>query len=316
MKHFIDFRDAETANKLVDTALQFKKAPFSKNEEGKNETLGLIFMNPSLRTRLSTQKAAINLGMNTMVMNMSGEGWALEFNDGTIMNGGAAEHVKDAARVMGQYCDIIGIRTFASLKNREEDYAEKLLSIFQEESGRPIISLESATRHPLQSLADLLTIRELSDKQNPKIVLSWAPHPKALPQAVANSFAEWMIGSGYDLTITHPIGFELSEKFSKKATVIHNQEYALKNADFVYVKNWSSFHHYGQTSQEADWTMTNHKMNLTNNARFMHCLPMRRNVVATDAVIDSPSSAVIQQAGNRVFSAQAVLFHILNHLNQ
>lgn len=313
MKKFITVKDVQDVHALVDVAAQMKANPFGFKEVGTNKTLGIIFFNPSLRTRLSTQRAATNLGMNVMVMNFDNEGWKLETEEGAIMNGYKQEHISDAALVMSQYCDVLGIRTFAGLKNREEDYAESFLTKFLQYVTVPVVSLESATAHPLQSLADMLTIREQTTTKKPKVVLSWAPHPRALPQAVANSFAEWTLASGYDLTITHPEGYELSEEFTAGATITHHQEEALKDADFVYVKNWSSYRNYGSASQEyGDWTVDAEKMKLTNNGHFMHCLPLRRNVIATDEVVDSPNSLIIEQANNRTFAAQAVLYKMLS----
>jgi len=298
---------------LVQEALLLKKQPFAESQLGKNKTLGLLFFNSSLRTRLSTQKAAQNLGMNVIVMNVSQDGWALEMEDGTVMNGDKVEHVKEAAAVIGQYCDIIGIRSFASLTDRDKDYQEEVVHKFVQYAGVPILSLESATRHPLQSLADLVTIEELKTKDKPKVILTWAPHPKALPQAVPNSFAEWMNRSeDIDFVITHPEGYELAEEFVGNARVTYNQREAFEGADFIYAKNWSSYRDYGQIlSKDLDWTVNAEKMGLTDNAKFMHCLPVRRNMIVTDEVIDSPNSVVIQEAGNRVCAAQAVLKHML-----
>jgi N-succinyl-L-ornithine transcarbamylase len=281
MKNFLSIKDVTDLNGLVNQALDFKTAPFSKSHLGKGKTLGLIFMNPSLRTRLSTQKAAYQLGMEVIVMNMNQDSWQLEFNDGTVMDGGTAEHVKEAAAVISQYCDIIGIRTFASLKDRENDYKETVINKFVKHAHVPVISLESATLHPLQSLADIITMTEhhhSSDK--PKIVLSWAPHPKALPQAVANSFLQWASSWNCELVLTHPPGYELAEEFTDGVTVLHQQDQALKDADFVYVKNWSSYQSYGQVlNKDAAWMITEEKMALTNHGKFMHCLPLRRNVM-------------------------------------
>jgi N-succinyl-L-ornithine transcarbamylase len=298
---------------LVQEALLLKKQPFAESQLGKNKTLGLLFFNSSLRTRLSTQKAAQNLGMNVIVMNVSQDGWALEMEDGTVMNGDKVEHVKEAAAVIGQYCDIIGIRSFASLTDRDKDYQEEVVHKFVQYAGVPILSLESATRHPLQSLADLVTIEELKTKDKPKVVLTWAPHPKALPQAVPNSFAEWMNRSeDIDFVITHPEGYEMADEFVGNAKVTYNQREAFVGADFIYAKNWSSYRQYGQIlSKDLDWTVNAEKMALTDNAKFMHCLPVRRNMIVTDEVIDSPNSVVIQEAGNRVCAAQAVLKHML-----
>jgi N-succinyl-L-ornithine transcarbamylase len=315
MKQFTSVRDVNDVKHLVEVARQIKAEPFAASHLGKNKTIGLIFMNPSLRTRLSTQRAAQNLGMSCMVMNIDKEGWKLAQGEGVVMNGDAAEHVKDAVAVMGQYCDIIGVRAFAGLTNREEDYAEHTINDFIKYAGVPVVSLESATLHPLQSLADLLTIEELKTRPRPKVVLTWAPHPRALPQAVPNSFAEWMLAADIDLTIAHPEGYELSEQFTKGAIITHNQEEAFKDADFIYAKNWSSFNEYGQILiRDKKWMVTADKMQLTRQAHFMHCLPVRRNVVVSDEVIDSPRSVIIRQAGNRVYAAQAVLSLMLQQL--
>ena len=313
MKHFTTVNDVKDINALVQEALALKKDPFAHSQLGKNKTLGLIFLNPSLRTRLSTQKAGFNLGMNVMVMNIDKEGWALEMEEGAVMSGSKVEHVKDAAAVLGQYCDIIGIRAFPELKNRKEDYSEKVLIRFMKYCKTPVISLESSTLHPLQSFADLITIKEnWNQPSRPKVVLSWAPHIKPLPQAVANSFVEWMNKSEVDLVLTHPAGYELHEDFTKGAKIIYSQDEALKNADFVYVKNWSSFSDYGKIlTTDQNWMLTNEKLKLTNNAKVMHCLPVRRNVELSDEVLDGEFSLVQQQANNRLFAAQAVLKNIL-----
>lgn len=313
MKYFTTVHDVKKVNDLVQEALVIKKDPYAFSQIGKNRTLGLIFMNPSLRTRLSTQKAAMNLGMNVMVMNIDKEGWALEMDDGAVMNGQGVEHVKDAAAVLGQYCDIIGIRCFPSLINKQEDYGEKVLLKFMKYCRVPIVSLESATLHPLQSLADLITITENWNKnRKPKVVLTWAPHIKALPQAVANSFSEWMCRADVEFVITHPEGYALSEEYTKGATISFNQQEALKDADFVYVKNWSSFSDYGKViSTNSDWMLTNEKLKSTNMAKVMHCLPVRRNVELSDEVLDGKNSLVLEQANNRLYAAQAVLKKLL-----
>lgn len=311
MKNFLSVKDAGDISELVKIAMQYKRDPFSDKRLGENKTLGLIFMNPSLRTRLSTQKAALNLGMNVMVMNFTGEGWALETQEGVVMNGDKAEHIREATAVIGEYCDIIGLRSFPALQNREKDYAEEVLSAFVKYSGKPVVNLESATRHPLQSLADVLTIEELKPKSKPKVVLTWAPHPKALPQSVPNSFAEWINETDYEFVITNPEGFDLAPEFSGNAKVSHNQDEAFEGADFIYAKNWSSYQDYGRQHYDEKWTITGDKMKLTNNAKFMHCLPVRRNVIVTDEVIDSEHSIVIHEAGNRVWAAQAVLRRLL-----
>ncbi|MBL0330728.1 MAG: acetylornithine carbamoyltransferase [Bacteroidetes bacterium] len=314
MKYFTTVHDVKNVNDLVHEALIIKKNPYAFSQLGKNKTIGLIFMNPSLRTRLSTQKAAMNLGMNVIVMNIDKEGWALEMEDGAIMNGQGVEHVKDAAAVLGQYCDIIGIRCFPSLINKQEDYGEKVLLKFMKHCHVPIVSLESATLHPLQSLSDLITITENWNKsRKPKVVLSWAPHIKALPQAVANSFSEWMCEADVEFVITHPEGYDLCEEFTKGATVHYNQQEALRDADFVYVKNWSSYSDYGKVvSTNSDWMLTNEKLKSTNMAKVMHCLPVRRNVELSDEVLDGRNSLVLEQASNRVYAAQAVLKKLLD----
>lgn len=312
MQHFTAVSDVLDYPALVQQAAACKATPLKWNHIGVGKTIGLIFFNPSLRTRLSTQKAAANLGLQCIVMNIGSDGWQLEFEDGAIMDGGTAEHVKDAAAVMGRYCDIIGLRSFPSLLDQAKDYQDTVLNAFIQYAGVPILSLESAIRHPLQSLADILTIEEHKTVEKPKIVLSWAPHPRALPQAVANSFAEWMRESEHDLIITHPEGYDLAAPFFAGHTVTYNQEEALRDADFVYVKNWSSYREYGQIlSKSPDWTITAEKMALTNQGRFMHCLPVRRNVVVSDAVIDSPQSIVLEQAENRVYAAQAAILSLL-----
>lgn len=313
MKHFTSVYDINDLNHWVDQALQHKADPYKWNQTGKHKTLGLVFLNPSLRTRLSTQKAALNLGMNVMMMNMDKEGWALEFADGAVMNGTTVEHIKDAAAVMGQYCDIIGIRCFPSLTHKEDDDNEILLNQFKQYANVPVVSLESATLHPLQSFADLITIKEhWKQTSKPKVVLTWAPHIKALPQAVPNSFSQWMCKADVDFVITHPEGLELNNVFAKGASIVYNQQEALKDADFVYVKNWSSYHNYGQPFLNgADWLLNEDHLKESNNAKIMHCLPVRRNVELTDVLLDGPNSLVQQQAGNRVYAAQTVLKNLL-----
>jgi N-succinyl-L-ornithine transcarbamylase len=272
----------------------------------------MLFFNPSLRTRVSTHRAATLLGMDVVAMTVGSDTWLLETRDGVVMDGGAAEHIREAAAVLGRYVDILGIRSFAQLRSRQEDYAEEILTRFVECAGVPIISLESATRHPLQSLADVLTIEQFKRTSRPRVVLTWAPHPKALPQAVPNSFAEWALAMGYDLVIAHPPGYELDEELTRGATITTVQDDALEGADFVYAKNWSSYREYGKVlSQDMRWQITPEKMKRTRNAYFMHCLPIRRNMIASDAVLDSPSSIVIEQAANRVPAAQAVLRTLL-----
>lgn len=314
MKNFLSIADVPSVLALVEEALHLKLDPMAHARLGHGKTLGLMFMNPSLRTRLSSQKAAHNLGMQVMVMNFDGDGWGLETRDGVVMNGKAGEHVKEAAAVIGEYCDILGLRSFATLTDRESDDRDDVLHRFAHHAGRPMINLESPTLHPLQSLADAVTISELKRRQRPKVVLSWAPHCKALPQAVANSFSQWMLATDVDLVITHPPGYELDARFTEGATVTYDQKEALRGADFVYVKNWSSYADYGRIlSTDPQWMMTGDKMAMTNDAYFMHCLPVRRNLVVADEVLDSSCSAVVRQAGNRVFAAQAVIKRILEH---
>jgi N-succinyl-L-ornithine transcarbamylase len=315
MKLFSSVNDVADINYLVKEALDLKKNPFAFQHLGKNKTLGLVFLNPSLRTRMSTQKAAMNLGMNVMVLNIDKEGWALELRDNVVMNGTTVEHIREAAAVIGQYVDILGLRSFPGLQNRDEDYGEVIFNKFVELCGVPVISLESATRHPLQSLADLVTIEELKTKPRPKVVLTWAPHVKALPQAVPNSFAEWMCKAAVDFTIAHPAGLELSSEFTQGATITHNQTEALNNADFIYVKNWSAFEPYGKVIPgNEDWMLTNEKLKNTNNAKVMHCLPVRRDLELSAEILDGPNSIVIKEAANREWAAQAVLKQMLQSL--
>ncbi|MCP9753379.1 N-acetylornithine carbamoyltransferase [Ferruginibacter sp. HRS2-29] len=316
MNNFISVKDVTDIDALVAKALLFKQQPFAESLLGNNKKIGLLFLNPSLRTRISTQVAAKNLGMEAIVFNVDKEGWALEFTEGAVMNGTTVEHVKDAAPVLGSYFDILCIRTFPSLKNREEDYAETIINQFILHAGVPVISLESATLHPLQSLTDVITITESLKEKNitkPKIVLSWAPHIKPLPQCVANSFSQWINAWGKaDFVITHPEGYELDEQFTKGATITHDQQEALKNADFVYVKNWSSYHDYGaMPAVEGDWMLTNEKLASGNQAKIMHCLPVRRNVELSDELLDGPNSLVTEQGANRVWAAQAVIAEML-----
>lgn len=317
MKQFISVHDVPDINALIQKALDCKANPLQYQQLGEGKRIGLLFLNPSLRTRLSTQVAARNLGMEAIVFNVDKEGWALEFEEGAIMSGNTVEHVKDAAPVLGQYFDILCMRTFPALKNREDDYSEMFIKQFIKYAGVPVISLESATLHPLQSLTDLVTITEAMKGQKitrrPKIVLTWAPHIKPLPQCVANSFAQWVNAwKEADFVITHPQEYELSEEFTKGATITHNQDSALADADFVYVKNWSTYTDYGKVYEnDPSWMLTEEKMKVTNNARVMHCLPVRRNVELSDQILDSACSLVTQQAGNRVWAAQAVLHEIL-----
>jgi N-succinyl-L-ornithine transcarbamylase len=314
MKNFISVHDVTDINQLVSQALAYKSDPWKHISIGKNRRIGLLFLNPSMRTRLSTQIAAQNLGMEAIVFNVTQEGWALEFEEEAIMSGNTVEHVKDAAPIMGKYFDILCVRTFPSLKNKEDDYSELFIKQFIKYAGVPVVSLESATLHPLQSLTDVITINENLNKAKPKIVLTWAPHVKPLPQCVANSFSQWINAWGKaDFVITHPEDYELDTEFTKGATITQNQEEALENADFVYVKNWSTYNDYGRIySNDPEWMLTNEKLAITNNAKVMHCLPVRRNVELSDEILDGPNSIVTQQASNRVWAAQAVLSEILH----
>ncbi len=316
MNHFLSSNDAINFQSLIAKALEYKSNPLKDVALGKGKRMGLIFLNPSMRTRLSTEIAAKNLGMDVIVFNVGQDGWAFEFEDEAIMSGTTVEHVKDAAPILGNYFDVLGIRTFPSLKNKEDDYSELYIQQFVKYAGVPIVSLESATLHPLQSLTDLITIHEkFKEKRKPKIVLTWAPHVKALPQCVANSFCQWINAwGGADFTIAHPEDYELDTKFTKGATITTIQEEALKDADFVYVKNWSTYTDYGKIyCNDPRWMLTNKKIAATNNAKIMHCLPVRRNVELSDEVLDSTASIVTQQASNRVWAAQAVLGEILKH---
>lgn len=315
MKQFISVHDVNNIDALVQKALDYKANPFRDKTLGANKRIGCLFLNPSMRTRLSTQIAAQNLGMEAVVFNVGSEGWALEFEEDAIMSGNTVEHVKDAAPIMGKYFDILAIRTFPSLKNREDDYSELFIKQFIKYAGIPVVSLESATLHPLQSLTDIITIAEtFKEKRKPKIVLTWAPHVKPLPQCVANSFSQWINAwEKADFVITHPEDYELSGEFTKGATINHNQDEALKDADYVYVKNWSTYNDYGKIyTNDPEWMMTNEKLAVTNNAKVMHCLPVRRNVELSDEILDGPNSLVTQEASNRVWAAQAVLSEILS----
>ena len=311
MKKYTDLSDIENVSELVKEAIQLKKNPFAFENLGKHKTLVMLFFNSSLRTRLSTEKAAKNLGMQVMILNVN-DAWNLEFEDGTIMNIDKSEHVKEAAEVISQYGDIIALRAFPTLKNKEKDELETVLNSFVKYATVPVVNMESAIAHPLQALADVITIEELKEKKKPKVVLSWAPHPRALPHAVANSFVKMMQEIEVDFSITHPKGYELNSEITKNVPIHYNQKEALENADFVYVKNWSSYQNYGEIdNQDSNWMMTKEKLG---NAKFMHCLPVRRNVVVEDAVLDGENSIVIQQANNRTFSAQIVLKKILENL--
>ena len=319
MKQFISALDVTDINALVAKALKYKDNPYIDKQLGLQKRIGLLFLNPSLRTRLSTQVAAQNLGMEPIVFNVDKEGWALEFTEGAIMNGTTVEHIKDAAPILGNYFDMLCIRTFPGLVNQQEDYSEKIIHQFIQYAGVPIVSLESATLHPLQSLTDIITIKEsialnsaLQNKR-PKVVLTWAPHIKSIPQCVSNSFSQWVNAWGEaDFVITHPEGYDLDTQFTQGATITHYQEEALKDADFVYVKNWSSYEPYGQVlSKDENWMLTNQKLALTHDAKVMHCLPVRRNVELSDEILDGANSLVTKQASNRVWAAQAVLASIL-----
>ena len=317
MRNFTSVKDIGDLRSAVKEALEIKANRFAFSELGRNRTLMMVFFNSSLRTRLSTQKAAMNLGMNVIVLDVNQGAWKLETERGVVMDGDKAEHLLEAIPVMGCYCDVIGVRSFAGLKDRDEDYEEKVINQFIKYSGRPVFSMEAATRHPLQSFADLITIEEFKEVARPKVVMTWAPHPKALPQAVPNSFAEWLNATDYDFVITHPHGYELDPQFVGKARVEYDQRKALEGADFVYAKNWSAYQapNYGKVlSTDRDWTVDTRKMALTNNAFFMHCLPVRRNMIVTDDVIESPRSIVIPEAANREISAQTVLKRILESL--
>jgi N-succinyl-L-ornithine transcarbamylase len=318
MKNFISIADVTNLDHLIAKALQYKKNPLTDKTLGQGKKIGLLFLNPSLRTRFSTQIAALNLGLEPLVFNVDKEGWALEFEEEAIMSGSSVEHIKDAAPVLGKYFDILCIRTFPSLNNREDDYSELYINQFIKYAGIPVVSLESATLHPLQSLTDIITITEymqvVSIVKTPKIVLTWAPHIKPLPQCVANSFAQWVNAwDKAEFVITHPEDYELDTRYTTGAKIVHNQEAALKDADFVYVKNWSTYNDYGKMyTNDPEWMLTNHKLSFTNQAKVMHCLPVRRNVELSDEVLDGPNSIVTQQAGNRVWAAQSVLSEILS----
>jgi N-succinyl-L-ornithine transcarbamylase len=317
MKNFISINDVDNIAQLINDVIEIKKKPLKYSELGKDKTLGLFFFNPSLRTRISTQKAGRNLGMEVVVLNADKDSWGLEFEEGAIMNGTKVEHIKDAARVIGKYFDIIGIRSFPALTDKETDENDIVIKQFMKYSGIPMISLESATRHPLQSLADIVTIYENWDfRKKPKVVLTWAPHIKSLPHSVANSFAEWANRIDCEFVITHPEGLELNPSYTGNAKIVHDQNKALSGADFVYVKNWSSYNDYGKIFNGGfDWQIDKKKLELTNNAKIMHCLPVRRNVELSDYALDSANSLVIEEAENRVYAAQAVLKNILDNLN-
>lgn len=317
MRTYTNVKDLGDLNLAIKEALEVKKSRYAYKHLGENKTLLMVFFNSSLRTRLSTQKAGMNLGMNTMVLDVNQGAWKLETERGVIMDGDKSEHLLEAIPVMGCYCDIIGVRAFAQFENKEDDYQEKILNQFIKYSGKPVFSMEAATGHPLQAFADLITIEEYKKTARPKVVLTWAPHPKALPQAVPNSFADFMNEADVDFVITHPQGYELDPKFVRNAKVEYDQDKALAGADFVYAKNWAAFAdpHYGQIlSKDRSWTVTTEKMALTNNAYFMHCLPVRRNMIVSDDVIESPQSLVIPEAANREISAQTVIKRMLERL--
>ncbi|MBX3102071.1 MAG: acetylornithine carbamoyltransferase [Bacteroidetes bacterium] len=315
MKQFLSVADAGDPSALAHLARQLKAAPWVHASLGQRKTLGLLFLNPSLRTRMSTQKAARHLGMDVMVMNMDQEGWRLETQDGAVMDGDKAEHIADAAAVIAQYCDIVGIRAFPGLQDRAADYAETFIRQFQRYSSVPVLSLESATRHPLQSLADLVTVQEhWHAPQAPKVVLAWAPHPRALPQAVANSFAEWMLAAGYPLTIAHPQGYALDPQFTTGAQITHHLREAVADADFVYIKSWSAWEPYGQVlCRDTGWMLTEAHLPKA-STRIMHCLPVRRGVELSHELLEGPHALVQAQAGNRVWAAQAILVRLLEGL--
>ena len=314
MKNFINSDDISDYKKIVEEAIQIKSNPNQLEDIGKNKSIGLLFFNPSLRTRISTQKASMILGLKTFVMNFNSEGWQLEFENNTIMSKDKAEHVKDAAKVLSEYCDIIAIRKFADLNNKIDDEKEIVLSSFLKYSTVPILNLESSTFHPLQGLADAITIHETKNKARPKIVLSWAPHPKSLPHAVPNSFIKMVKKNNFELIISNPIGYDLNPEITKGINIIHDQKEAFINADFIYAKNWSSYENYGKVLiNDSSWKIDRNKMSLTNNAKFMHCLPVRRNVVVDDDVIDSENSLVIRQAENRIYSALIILKKLIEN---
>lgn len=314
MKNYLNINDITDIHQTISEAIALKKDPWQFENLGKRKTLGMLFFNPSLRTRLSTQKAATLLGMNVMIVNFTGEAWTIEFEDGAVMNGSSSEHIKEAAAVVSQYCDIIAIRAFPTLTDKEKDEEEYVLNSFRKYASVPIVNMESATAHPMQALADAITIEEFKTKERPKVVLTWAPHPRALPHAVPNSFASMMLRLDVDFVITHPEGYELNPEITQNAKITHNQNEAFTDADFIYAKNWSSYKEYGKImNQDPNWTVSAEKMALTNNAKFMHCLPVRRNVVVNDEVLDHENSVVIHQANNRTYAAQVVLKKILEN---
>ena len=321
MRYFSNVKDLGDLRQALQEAKEIKNDRFKYVEVGKNKTLLMVFFNSSLRTRLSTQKAAMNLGMNVIVLDVNQGAWKLETERGVVMDGDKSEHLLEAIPVMGCYCDIIGVRSFAGLKDRDYDYAETVFNQFVQYSGRPVFAMETATVHPLQAFADLITIEEYKEVKRPKVVLTWAPHPKALPQAVPNSFAEWMNAADVEFVVTHPHGYELDPQFVDNAVVEYNQKKALEGADFVYAKNWScpgvtNLADYGKVlSKDMNWTIDTEHMSWTNNAHFMHCLPVRRNMIVSDDVIESPRSIVIPEAANREISATVVIKRMLESLN-
>ncbi len=317
MRHFLSAYDVSDLNQLIQSALQYKAHPLKDQSLGRGKRLGLIFLNPSLRTRISTQVAAENLGMSSMTFNVGSEGWQWEFEDGAVMDGSSVEHIKDAAPVLGQYFDMLAFRTFPTLSDKATDYGEFAMQQLVKHSGLPILSLESATLHPLQSLADLITITETKPIQKkPKVILTWAPHIKAIPQCVANSFAQWINKWGEaDFVITHPEGYELDKQFTQNASIEYDQNKAMENADYIYIKNWSTYHDYGKVlCNDDNWMINKNKWGITNEAKIMHCLPVRRNVEVSDEMLDFENSLVTQQAGNRVWAAQAVIAEILKSM--
>ncbi|MBP5335390.1 MAG: N-acetylornithine carbamoyltransferase [Bacteroidales bacterium] len=315
MKSFFHVQDIGDLAKALEEAKQVKATPYAWQHLGKNKTIILVFFNNSLRTRLSSQKAALNLGLDPIVLNVNGDSWKLETRMGVVMDGDKSEHLKEAIPVIGSYCDLIGVRSFAGLTDKEFDYNETILKQFIDYSGKPVISLESATVHPCQAFADLFTIEEYKTKKRPKVVMTWAPHPRALPQAVPNSFAEWMNAADVDFVIAQPEGYELDPQFVGNARVVYDQMEAFEGADFVYAKNWSAMTPYGQViNKDMSWTVGARQMAVTNNAHFLHCLPVRRNMIVTDEVIDSPRSLVIPEAANRVVSAQVVMKRMLEEM--
>jgi len=313
MKQFFSIEDVSNLSELLKEGMELKKYPTIDRGSIKNKSICLLFLNPSLRTRLSSQRAAQNLGIDVTMFDVGVAGWQLEFLDGAVMNGNKAEHIKEAAAVIGNYFDLVAIRAFAKLEDRDEDYSEQVLTQFIKHCPVPVVNLESSTRHPLQAFADLITIESHKKVEKPKVVLSWAPHPRALPQAVANSFSLWTQKAEYDLTITHPEGYELAPEFAGNAKIEYDQKKAFENSDFIYAKNWSSYSEYGKIlSEDKNWMIDEAKMKLTNNAKFMHCLPVRRNVVVSDSVIDSKNSVAIEEAGNRIVSAQTIFKKLLS----